>query len=232
MNYQRIYDQIIDRAKERTLEGYKEKHHTIPKCIGGSNDASNLVELTAREHFLCHHLLTKIHPENNKIFFAFWAMCTLKTKQQERHVPSSKLYEEIRKVRSIVHSANLKKFHKTPEGIRIRKQAVAKVDQKAKIKKTIANTDYTKRTANTDWKARTVKFNYEAKVVNTDYEVIAVKNMKAVNQYSKEGVFVKEWQSIKEASNAVNTSASNISSCIRGREKSAGGFVWKYKDQK
>ena len=232
MNYQRIYDQIIDRARGRKLESYKERHHVIPKCLGGSNGSSNLVELTAREHFLCHHMLTKIHLGNNKIFFAFWAMCNLKTKQQERYVPSSKLYEEVKKTRSTLHSINLKRFHKTPEGIKIRKEAVAKVDQVAKIKKTIANTDFVKRTANTDWKARTVNFNYEAKVSNTDYEVIAAKNMKAVNQYSKEGVFVKEWQSIKEASKAVNTSASNISSCIKGREKSAGGFVWKYKDQK
>lgn len=232
MNYQRIYDQIIDRAKERKLQGYIERHHIVPRCLGGSDDGSNLAELTAREHFICHHLLTKIHPGNSRVFFAFWAMCTLKTKQQERYVPSSKLYEETRKLRSTIHSANLKRFHKTPEGIRIRKEAVAKVDQVAKIKKTIANTDFVKRTANTDWKARTVNFNYEAKVNNTDYKVIAAKNMKPVNQYSKEGVFVKEWQSIKEASKAVNTSASNISSCIKGREKSAGGFVWKYRDQK
>ena len=52
MNYQRIYDQIINRAKERTLEGYKEKHHIIPKCMGGSNEKQNLIELTAKEHFI------------------------------------------------------------------------------------------------------------------------------------------------------------------------------------
>ena len=232
MNYQRIYDQIIDRAKERELQGYKEKHHIVPKCLGGSDDSSNLAELTAREHFVCHHLLTKIHPGNNKIFFAFWAMCTLRTKQQERYIPSSKLYEETRKTRSTIHSANLKRFHKTPEGIRIRKEAVAKVDQVAKIKKTIANTDFIKRTANTDWKARTANFNYIEKVTNTDYKAIAEKNKKPIIQFDKNGTFVKEWSSIKEASEILNISSSNITNCAKGRERSSGGFVWKYKDQK
>ena len=62
MEYTRIYNQLIERAQNRTLEGYVEKHHIIPKCLGGSNNKENLVELTAREHFLCHKLLTKIYP--------------------------------------------------------------------------------------------------------------------------------------------------------------------------
>jgi hypothetical protein len=232
MNYQRIYDQIIDRAKQRKLQGYIERHHIVPKCLGGSDDTNNLVELTAREHFLCHHLLTKIHPGNNKIFFAFWAMCTLKTEKQERYVPSSKLYEETRKTRSVIHSANLKRFYKTPEGIRIKKEAVAKVDQVAKIKKTVANTDYVKRTANTDWKARTVKMDWKAKVINTDYKSIADKNKKPILQFDKSGTFIKEWASIKEAGKSLNIYSSNITNCAKGRERSAGGFIWKYKDQK
>ena len=52
MNYQKIYNQIIERAKNRQLEGYKEKHHIIPRCLNGNNDKENLVKLTAREHFL------------------------------------------------------------------------------------------------------------------------------------------------------------------------------------
>jgi hypothetical protein len=36
---------------------YYERHHIVPKWMGGSNDKSNLVLLTAREHYLCHYLL-------------------------------------------------------------------------------------------------------------------------------------------------------------------------------
>lgn len=75
MNYQKVYDQIIDRARERKLGGYKEKHHVIPKCMGGSNKKENLVELTAREHFVCHWLLSYMYPQEKKLAYAFWGMC-------------------------------------------------------------------------------------------------------------------------------------------------------------
>ena len=45
MNYKKIHDQIIERAKTRKLEGYKEKHHIIPRCMGGNDEPENLVQL-------------------------------------------------------------------------------------------------------------------------------------------------------------------------------------------
>lgn len=59
--YQTWYQQIIDRARSRTLTGYVERHHVVPRSLGGSDHADNLVRLTAREHFVCHWLLTKIY---------------------------------------------------------------------------------------------------------------------------------------------------------------------------
>jgi hypothetical protein len=44
MNYLKIYNDIVDRSKNRVLEGYKERHHIIPRCVGGTNDKSNLVD--------------------------------------------------------------------------------------------------------------------------------------------------------------------------------------------
>lgn len=96
MNYEKIYNQIINRAKNRILECYTEKHHIIPRCMGGSDEKENLVNLTAREHFICHRLLTQIYPNNNKLKFALWAMCNMKSKRQSRYVPSSKVYESIK----------------------------------------------------------------------------------------------------------------------------------------
>ncbi len=59
--YQTWYQNITDRARSRTLEGYVERHHVVPRSLGGSDDVGNLVSLTAREHFVCHWLLTKIY---------------------------------------------------------------------------------------------------------------------------------------------------------------------------
>lgn len=110
MNYQRVYDQLIARAKQRSsVQGYTETHHITPRSLGGGNSQSNLVELTAREHFLAHWLLCKIYPDSNKLAYAFWGMCNQSSsKQKERYIPSTRVYQESRerfaKVHSIIHS--------------------------------------------------------------------------------------------------------------------------------
>ena len=70
MNYLKIYNQLIDRARNRTLEGYSEMHHIIPRCMNGSNDPSNIAILTAEEHYIAHLLLVKIHPMNKSLWYA------------------------------------------------------------------------------------------------------------------------------------------------------------------
>ena len=54
-------------------------------------------------------------------------------------------------------------------------------------------------------------------------------NNKAVLQFSKQGVFIKEWNTISEASKILSISQGNIIACCKGRLKSAGNFIWKYK---
>jgi len=52
--------------------------------------------------------------------------------------------------------------------------------------------------------------------------------VKKINQYDKLGNFLCEYVSGKEAGRINNISKSDISSCARGRLKSAGGYKWKY----
>ena len=108
MNYKRIHDQIIERAKGRILEGYKEKHHIIPKSLGGGS-GDNIVELTAREHFVIHWLLHLIYPESVSISRAFWLMCCMKNKKQkQRYIPSSRIYEYGKQVHAEYTSKQFK----------------------------------------------------------------------------------------------------------------------------
>ena len=58
------------------------------------------------------------------------------------------------------------------------------------IKRT-ANTDYVKRTANTDLISKAANTDYIKKVINTDYKLIANKNKKAIQQFTKQGNFYK-----------------------------------------
>lgn len=95
MNYQRIYNSIIERAKTRLpICGYVEKHHIIPRCLKGSNDKENIAVLTLEEHFVCHQLLTKIYPENGRLLYALTMMC----KGLQRR--SNKMFGWIKRKRS------------------------------------------------------------------------------------------------------------------------------------
>lgn len=96
MDYRKIYDAIISRSKNRTLTGYSEIHHTVPRCLGGSDKETNLTVLTAREHFICHWLLARLYPDNTKLAYAFFAMCKQHGNNQERYIPSSRTYEEAK----------------------------------------------------------------------------------------------------------------------------------------
>jgi len=91
------------------------------------------------------------------------------------------------------------------------------------------NTDYKKRTASTDYSRRTLNFDYKKKVNNTDYSEIGKKHMKVVLQFAKDGIFIREWPSMKEAGETLKIQQTDISGCCRGINKSSGGFVWKYK---
>lgn len=74
MDWQRHYDMLIGRARERAIEGYSELHHVVPRCLGGDNNPSNLVRLTPEEHFVAHQLLVKLHPGVRPLIFAAHAM--------------------------------------------------------------------------------------------------------------------------------------------------------------
>lgn len=91
MNYQRIYSNLIEFRKANVPNGYSEKHHIIPKSMGGSNSQENLVRLTGREHFIAHRLLARIHGGG------MWAAVTFMSregcKSAQDHMCCSRFYE-------------------------------------------------------------------------------------------------------------------------------------------
>lgn len=98
MNYRKIYFNIIERRKHEAYDGYTEVHHILPRSLGGSNDKTNLVALSAREHFICHLLLTKMYEENSiewrKMVKAF-VMMRAECKYQKRYI-TSKRYKKLK----------------------------------------------------------------------------------------------------------------------------------------
>lgn len=99
--YTNWYCRIIDNASKRIdTDQYFESHHIIPKSLGGSNDKSNLAKLTAKEHFVCHHLLTKMVEGEfkKKMSYAFWCLCNTKNKHQNRTVTTPSQYAAAKKL--------------------------------------------------------------------------------------------------------------------------------------
>ena len=123
--YHTWYYNIIANAQSRNLKtrgaakkalGYVEKHHIIPKCLFKENtidsdpqSPDNLVFITAKEHFVCHHLLTKMTTGRNlcRMQKALSKM-TCVNGLQERYKITARLFEQIRIASGKAHSILIK----------------------------------------------------------------------------------------------------------------------------
>jgi hypothetical protein len=103
--YTHWYYNIIQHAQPRLLskDVYIEKHHIVPRSLGGNNAKSNIVNLTAREHFICHLLLTKMTIGNDmyKMIHALNMITNIKNIGKGRYIPSSRIYEYVRKCHNL-----------------------------------------------------------------------------------------------------------------------------------
>jgi hypothetical protein len=107
MNYKKIYYSIIEKSKNRTLNEYAEKHHIVPKSLGGNNKKENIVFLTAREHFICHWLLWKFTEGKDKIKMGH-AFGMMRYHNSKNRYYTSNGYEIAKKA----HSMSASLFHK------------------------------------------------------------------------------------------------------------------------
>lgn len=94
--YTNWYYNIVTKVQSRPIpNAYTEKHHIIPKSLGGSDD--DIVVLTAKEHYICHLLLTKmtIGTNRRKMLFAFKMMNEGGNKFQKQRY-TSRIFEYYR----------------------------------------------------------------------------------------------------------------------------------------
>jgi NUMOD3 motif len=106
--YEKWYNDITLRGQSRKLDGYAECHHIIPESIGGPDTTENKTMLTAREHFVCHWLLTKIYTSGkyrHQVLKALWMM-RAENPNQERYgtTITSRVYANLKEEYSILQS--------------------------------------------------------------------------------------------------------------------------------
>jgi hypothetical protein len=106
MNYKLHYNNLIERSKNRILKCYFEKHHILPKCIGGKDNKENLVNLTAREHFIAHILLSKIYPNEYGLIKAINIMCIHNSENRNTNRMYGWLRTRFSKAQSLCQAGN------------------------------------------------------------------------------------------------------------------------------
>ena len=106
--YQTWYKQITERGQSRPRDPKHENHHIIPKSLGGSNKKENITNISVREHFICHWLLTKIYATGE----AHWKMdnalrfMRAENKHQERYHTkiTSRVYARLKEEYALLSS--------------------------------------------------------------------------------------------------------------------------------
>ena len=105
MTYEEFIQNILTtRGRFNCGDEYHERHHIIPKCMDGTNDDENLIDLFAREHFEAHRLLALENQDNNDLVYAWSCMAFLNNDHQNRCIISPEEYEEMKILLHIARS--------------------------------------------------------------------------------------------------------------------------------
>ena len=161
MIYTNLYQKFISSRPKRTkvYNDGLERHHIIPRSIGGSNSKDNIIILTPREHFIAHRILVKMYSglDATKMALALHRMATGSHKL--KYKITSRTYQYLRELRSKAYQDWLR----TPKGIAFRQRQSEryknkvwgrhKAETRAKISKALMG--------NTNWRCRTSHNNHK-----------------------------------------------------------------------
>ena len=222
MNYHRTYMMLVESRRDRTTPSEKTYiHHIVPKSEGGSNDKSNLVSLTAREHYIAHLLLAKMYNDQK-----MW--CAVQTMGKKFRY-NSRLFAQLMN--------NIVPWNKGKKGIysqetrdRISKKLLGKSlsnstkDKMSKAKKGRLS-NFTGKHHTDEAKAR-ISEAQKGKPKSEESKLkSSMKQGKRILQIDTQGNIVGDYWSCGIAERT--TGVSNIRRAV-SKGKMAGGFVWKY----
>ena len=146
--YTTEYYKIVNANKEKNKSfssvrkikqaySYIEKHHIIPKSMGGSNTKDNLVFLTAADHFRCHQLLVLMTTGNNhgKMWSGLWRMMNKQSRNQNRdYIFTPQDYQEAKIKAATSHSNRFSGENNPYYGKKHTSEILTKMSEKKKGK--------------------------------------------------------------------------------------------------
>ena len=218
MNHKLVYDRLMSTRidiKELRLDlkkngEYFENHHIVPKCKGGSNDKSNLVLLTSREHFLAHKLLWLIY-RDRQMALAFHKM--LSSNKSQKRFFSSRDYEEAREAYRITNIGNT--YGKAGKGRILKTRGIPRPKHSILMQgenNPFYGKTHTKETKQKLSEARKNSYNpkkYGKKVL------------------LKDGIIIGIFDSTLQIAEYLNCSNSNVGHCLYGKQATVKGHVVK-----
>jgi hypothetical protein len=228
MDYNKIYNDLMfsrlllksERIKEKRNGSYFEGHHIIPKCKGGTGTStrpknnSNIVLLTAREHFLSHWLLWRIYGDR-QMALAFHKM--LSTTDKTKRITSSRGYEEAKEAFRTTNIGNQYGKGKTKVVTEEQKQNHSKIMKGKYVGE--KNPFYNKKhTEESKEKMRQSRVGISKdKIWNYKGKKIILKN----------NVIIGVFDNVKDVAKFIGCSESNVGHVLSGNQKTAKGYVIK-----
>ena len=100
MTYNDFINSILSaRGRFSITDGYKERHHILPRCKGVTNDPLNLIDLTALEHVTAHRLLAQENPTDFQLVNAYNIMTSTHTVSDEEAALSRELFAGVMSIK-------------------------------------------------------------------------------------------------------------------------------------
>lgn len=226
MNYKHHYQRLIDTRKNINRSkktGTYEKHHIIPKCLGGSNKKDNIILLTPREHYIAHLLLTQMYTGKikSKLCCAFMRMCTT-SKNHKRNI-SSKQYELAKKLLSDNYRGVNNPFYGKPSSNRGRKLS-------EETKEKIRQANLGRKSKMKGKKLSVPSWNLGGTIPKEQKEKIREKLSRIIIEYDLEGNKLNEYIGVPEAARITGLNKTTIYMCCNKKKHyQTNGRTFRYK---
>ena len=258
MSYDEFINNILEtRGRFACGDEYHERHHIVPKCMGGTNDEDNLIDLFAREHFEAHRLLAIDNPDNDKLVYAWGCMAFVKKDNQSRYEVNANEYEEARialskslkgkyfggnipgQKKSEDHRKRLSEANKGKHNMQGENNPHFGKNMSNESKEKMSNNRTNNYGAdnhmfgkhhsdNVKEKIRTAIIGKNAGENNPAYGKKGNELLTPIIQFTKSLDCVAVYKSISEAERKTNINHAHIVSVCRNKRITAGKFKWRY----
>lgn len=217
MTYHNFIQQCFQRQLPDTI--YTERHHILPRCMGGTNDKNNIIRLTHQEHYEAHKLLALEYPTNEKLQYAWWNMSVRHNKYQEEIFVSADDYARARELHA----------HMTSKQFKGTKQSVEHIQKRTEKQRGLHRTEETRKKLSESLKGKLC--GEKNPMYNRPLIGQSLQNMIEHQPHSKKVLCIDtgiEYRSVSAAHKATGCDRKSIDYCCKGIYKQANGYHWKY----